>query len=103
MKAINFSKNAKLNLVLNDIYDSLLSIHDTEEESIEEIKHFQKEFKSEVDYNLYQYGNLRIWNYDIKNLYKDYKSLKNASDEKLQSIYKRQVRYVSDYILRNEK
>ena len=103
MKAINFSKNAKLNLVLNDIYDSLLSIHDTEEESIEEIKHYQKEFKSEVDYNLYQYGNLRIWNYDIKNLYKDYKSLKNASVVKLQSIYKRQVRYVSDYILRNEK
>jgi len=103
MKTINFSKNAKLNLVLNDIYDSLLSIHDTEEESIEEIKHYKNEFKNEVDYNLYQYGNLRIYHDEIRDLYKDYKSLKNANNEKLQSIYKHQIRYVSDYILRNEK
>lgn len=32
MKKISFSKNAKLNKVLNAIYVDLLSIHDTEAE-----------------------------------------------------------------------
>lgn len=98
-----FSKNAKLNKVLNEIYNELLSIHDTERESIEEIEHYKKEFPRELDYNLYQYGNLLIYNNDIVALYSEYRSLKNASVDKLVAIYKRQVRYIADYILRNNK
>ena len=103
MKAIKFSQNAKLNKVLNDIYDSLLSIHDTKSESIAEIKHYKDNFPEELDYNLYQYGNLLIWDIDIEELYRDYKSLQKSSIESIRNIYKRQVRYVANYILTNEK
>ena len=103
MKAIKFSQNAKLNKVLNDIYDSLLSIHDTKSESIAEIKHYKDNFPEELDYNLYQYGNLIIYDGDIKDLYKDYKSLHKSSVESIRNIYKRQVGYVVRYILDNNK
>src|SRR5574344_158890 len=102
METINFSKNQKLNNVLNNIYDTLLSIHYTEEESIEEIKHYKKEFPKEIDFNLYQYGNMLIYNDEIRNLYSEYKSFKNVSIEKIIEIYKRQIRYVANYIIQKQ-
>lgn len=101
MEAIKFSKNAKLNNVLINIYTDLLQMRDTESESIEEIKHYKNSFPRELDFNLYQYGNLLIYNNEIADLYKEYKSLKNASTDKLICIYKRQIRYVANYILSN--
>lgn len=101
MKSIKFSKNQKLNFVLNDIYFSLLEMCDSETESIQEIKRYKVNFPNELDYNLYQYGNLLVYNYQIQNLYSGYKSLQNVSIDKLIEIYKRQVRYVANYILSN--
>ena len=101
MKKIKFSKNAKLNNVFNSIYTDLLQIHDTESGSIQEIKHYKSNFPKKLDYNLYQYGNVLIYNHEIKELYSSYKSLKNAYIEKLIGIYKRQIRYVANYILAN--
>lgn len=96
------SKNKKLNSVLNTIYKELLEISDTKEESINELKRYKEEFKGVLDYNIYQYGNARIYYDDIRELYKDYKSLEKASIEKLENIYKRQIRYITNYILKNE-
>lgn len=101
MKAIKFSKNQKLNFVLNDIYFSLLEMCETEKESIQEIKRYKENFPNELDYNLYQYGNLLVYNDQIRNLYSDYKSLQKVSIDKLIEIYKRQIRYVANYILDN--
>lgn len=101
MKKISFSKNAKLNKVLNVIYVDLLQMRDIESESIQEIRHYKDSFPKETDFNLYQYGNLLISNNEIADLYSSYKSLKNASIDKLISIYKRQIRYVANYILSN--
>lgn len=101
MKSIKFSKNQKLNFVLNDIYFSLLEMCDSETESIQEIKRYKGDFPNELDYNLYQYGNLLVYNDQIKALYSDYKSLQNVSISKLIEIYKRQIRYVANYILDN--
>lgn len=86
-----FSSNKKLENVLSQIKEQLLSIHDTPEESIDEVKHYMREFPREPDYNLYQYGNVLMYNDEIRDLYSDYESLKNASDNKLVEIYKRQV------------
>lgn len=83
------SKNAKLNNVLNSIYDDLMEL------GIEEVKRYYNEFKYETDYNLYQYGNVLIYNDDIRELYKEYKSLKKASMDKIIEIYKRQVGYIA--------
>lgn len=101
MKSVKFSKNQKLNFVLNDIYFSLLEMCETEKESIQEIKRYKENFPNELDYNLYQYGNLLVYNDQIQNLYSDYKSLQNVSIDKLIETYKRQVRYVANYILSN--
>lgn len=98
---VKLSKNQKLNFVLNDIYFSLLSMRDTEKESIQEIKRYKDDFPKELDFNLYQHGNLLIYNDQIKSLYSQYKSLQKVSIDKLIEIYKRQVRYVANYILAN--
>lgn len=90
-----------LNAVLNRILEQLLSIHDTKEESIKEVFHYMKNFPRETDYNLYQYGNLLIADCDIRNLYKDYKSLQKVSDEKIRAIYMRQIRFVANWIKSN--
>lgn len=95
-----FSSNKKLENVLSQIKEQLLSIHDTPEESIDEVKHYMREFPRERDYNLYQYGNVLIYNDEIRDLYSDYASLKNASDDKLIEIYKRQVGAVARQLVK---
>ena len=88
-----FSKNKKLNYVLNDIYSYLMEM------GKDEIKRYMKDFSYKADYNIYQYCNRRVYNDEIKELYKDYKSLKNASIDKLINIYKRQVGYMARLII----
>lgn len=88
-----FSKNKKLNYVLNDIYSYLLEM------GKDDIKRYIKYYLNEIDYNIYQYGNMRIYNDEIVELYKDYKCLKNASIHKLIDIYKRQVGYMARLII----
>ena len=89
----NFSKNKKLNNVLNDIYNQLNEL------GINEIKRYYNDFSYENDYNLAQYGNLLIYHWQVRELYKDYKSLANTNDSKLWEIYKRQVGYVARLML----
>jgi hypothetical protein len=91
-----FSKNVKLNAVLNGIYEDL------QELGISEVKRYYKEYEYEPDYNIAEYGNLLIYYEDIRNLYKDYKSMKNWSDNKLWETYKGQVGYVTRLIMRGE-
>ena len=88
-----FSKNKKLNYILNDIYSYLMEM------GKDEIKRYMKDFSYKADYNIYQYCNMRVYNDEIKELYKDYKSLKNASIDKLINIYKRQVGYMARLII----
>ena len=88
-----FSKNKKLNYVLNDIYSYLMEM------GKDEIKRYMKDFPYKADYNIYQYCNMRVYNDEIIDLYKDYKCLKNASIDKLINIYKKQVGYVARLII----
>lgn len=59
-----FSKNVKLNKVLNHIFEELQDL------GVEEVRRYKEEFPNVVDFNLYQYGNLTIYNYDIEQIYK---------------------------------
>lgn len=92
-----YSNNRKLNGVLNDIREQLLSIHDTEEESRWEIEHYKREFPKEIDFNLAQYGNMLIYYYDVRAMYArhGYKSMDRMSDAQVWETYKRQVGYVA--------
>ena len=94
----NYSKNKKLNSVLNTIREELL-----EEMPLEEIEHYYKEFRRIPGYNIVQYGSMRIYYDDIRDLYKDYKSLQNASDYRLWDIYLGQVGYVVRSIIQENK
>lgn len=85
-----YSKNVKLNNVLNTIESQLLDL------GLEEVKHYYNEFKNESDYNIAQYGNLLVYYVDVKKMYAKcgYKSIEKMSDSKVWEIYKRQVGYV---------
>lgn len=94
---IKFSKNIKLNGVLNDILKSL------EELGLEEIKRYYDNFKGQSisDYNIAQYGNLLIYYNDVRQLYikNGYKSIKKFSDTKIWEIYKGQVGFITRFII----
>lgn len=91
-----FSKNKKLNGVLNDILKSL------QELGTDEVKRYYKEFRQYKDYNIVDYGNLLIYYDDIRELYKSngYKNIDKISDNKLWETYKRQVGYVARFMIR---
>lgn len=88
-----FSKNKKLNYVLNDIYSYLLDM------GKDDIKRYMNAFPDKTDYNIYSFGNMRVYDDEIRELYKNYKCLKNASIDKLIDIYKRQVGYMARLII----
>lgn len=105
-KNFKFSKNKKLDTTLKTILlDYYLEDSDNTEENINDLlnlfKHYYKQFKgyyyiynSYSDYNLYTYGCGRIYNNELIDLYANYKSLKNASINKLIDIYKCQTGYI---------
>lgn len=99
-----FSVNTKLNGVLNEIYNDLLEISDTEEQSRSEIKRYCKEFPRVTDCNLAQYGNVLIYYYQVRDMYAKhgYKSMERMSDNKVWHIYLQQVGYVARMIAREQ-
>lgn len=94
----NYSKNKKLNGVLNDIREQLEYL------GIEEVEHYYKSFKNEVDYNIAQYGSVLCYYSDVREMYLNngYKTLEKWSDNKIWETYKRQVGYVAREMLREK-
>lgn len=95
---IKYSKNKKLNTLLQDIETSLI-----DNLGIDEIKRYHDEFKNCSDYNIAQYGNLLIYYVDIRGLYIDSgysaNTINKMSDSKIWETYKRQVGYVVRRVL----
>lgn len=85
-----FSKNSKLNSVLNAIYEQITELNP------EDVQNYKKEFAHETDFNIVQYGNLIVYYDDIRDFYKShgYKFAETASDEKIWETYKQQVGYI---------
>ena len=95
---MKYSKNKKLNGVLNEIEEQLREL------GLDEVKHYYDEFKYETDYNIAQYGNLLIYYVDVRELYEKcgYK-IKSISDTKRWETYKRQVGYVVRKLMKGVK
>lgn len=95
---MKYSKNTKLNTVLNQIENNLLYLE------ISEIKRYMKEYTNEPDYNIAQYGNMLVYYCDVRKMYTDagYKIFEGnrISDNKMWEIYKRQVGYVARQIIK---
>ena len=92
-----YSKNKKLNTLLNAIEESLLEL------GLEEVKRYYNEFKREPDYNIAQYGNLLIYYDEVRNLYAacGYKTTQKFSNQKLWDVYKNQVGYIVRNLIHN--
>lgn len=97
-----YSINHKLNKCLNGIEDSLLSILDTEAESLQEVRRYVSEFKKEPDYNIAQYGNLICYYPEVRDFYRScgYKNTEKMSNEKLWATYLHQVGYVARQLVK---
>lgn len=97
-----WSKNSKLNAVLSEIADDLLNIGDTEEDSLEDIQRYMREFPREIDYNLAQYGNMLIYYVQVREMYKKcgYKSIDRMNDTNIWDTYRRHVGYVAREIVK---
>ena len=95
---MKYSKNTKLNTVLNQIEENLLQF------GKDEIKRYMKEYPRETDYNISQYGNMLVYYWEIRKMYINagYKTFENnkISDSKMWEIYKRQVGYVARQIMK---
>lgn len=90
---IKYSKNKKLNTLLQNIETSLI-----DDLGIEELKRYHDEFKNCSDYNIAQYGNLLIYYVDIRDLYIECgysnNTINKMSNDRIWETYKRQVGYV---------
>lgn len=88
-----FSKNKKLNTVLQSIFDDL------QELGADEIKRYKKQFSHEKDFNLAQYGNMLVYYNDIYKFYSScgYKSTDKLSTDKIWDLYLRQVGYIARF------
>ena len=86
--------------IINEMVNFINESYDNLEEMTNELVRYVKEFKFEVDYNYYQYGNMLIYNYDIREFYKNngYK-VDNYNDEKLINMYKYHTRKAINTIL----
>lgn len=95
---MKYSKNTKLNTVLNQIENDLICL------GLTEIKRYMKEFPNEPDYYIAEYGNMMIYYSQIRGMYLDagYKtfSISRISNTKMWNIYKRQVGYVARQIIK---
>ena len=95
---MKYSKNVKLNTVLNRIEDDLKWLELTE------IARYMQVYPNEPDYNIAQDGNMLIFYCNIRKMYTDagYKTFEEnrISDNKMWEIYKRQVGYVVRQIMK---
>ena len=95
---MKYSKNTKLNTVLNQIEENLNYLE------LSEIARYMKEYPNEPDYNIAQYGNMLVYYWEIRKMYINagYKTFENnkISDSKMWKIYKRQVGYVARQIIK---
>lgn len=80
--------------LLDEIKKELLEICDTETESRHELERYRKEFTRELDFNIYQYGLIRPYYHQIRQLFveTEYPSIP-ASDDALLEIFKRYIRH----------
>ena len=97
------SGSLKKQAVINDIYTDIVNkIVDCEGlgDVIDDLKRYRNEFRGERDYNYYQYGNLAISYYEIREIFRraGYK-VERYSDTAIENTYKGFVREAINNII----
>lgn len=97
---MKYSKNVKLNNVLNQIEKSLICFGKPG------IQRCMESFPDEPDYNIVHYGKTVICYWEIRKMYIDagYESFRRnrISDNKMWEIYRRQVGYVARKLMESD-
>jgi hypothetical protein len=88
--------------VLPHIEDQLLSMCDTKEESLSEIKRYMEHFPHESDFNIVQYGKLLVYYDQLREFYHDCgcKSMEDKSDDEVWETYKKNVGNVANQLIK---
>ena len=84
-----------------EVKDYIVNDYDTQEEMINELRRYKKEFNNVLDYEYYQKGNMLIGDYEIEEHFKncEYK-IENYSIDKIRNLYKYHVRLAIDELLK---
>ena len=94
------SASSKKQAVINDIYTDIMEkMEDFGGLSglLDELKRYRNEFRREMDYNYYQYGNLAISYYSIREIFrKAGYNVERYSDTAIENMYKVCVRETID-------
>lgn len=87
-----YSINRATNALMMSVEEQLMCIHDTKQESLEEIVRYVREFPLEGDYNIAQYGCVLVYYYQVRECYEEagYK-VSRIGDQSLWESYKRVV------------
>lgn len=98
---IKYSKNKKLNTLLQNIETSLKN-----NLCMDDLKLYYNTFKNYIDFNIAQYGELLIYYVDIREFYINSgysaNTINKMSDSKIWETYKRQVGYVVRKLMSEE-
>lgn len=86
---------------LEMIKEQLLSMCNTEEESLSEIKRYADHFPKEPDFNIVQYGNLLVYYDQIHDFYRDcgYEFAKDKNNDEIWEMYKKHVGLAANQLL----
>lgn len=86
---------------LEMIKEQLLSMCNTEGESLSEIKRYADHFPKEPDFNIVQYGNLLVYYNQIYDFYRDCGCgfVKDKNDDEIWEMYKKHVGLVANQLL----
>lgn len=101
VQILNTNPECVLYKVFPHIEHQLLSICDTKEESLSEIKRYIENFPHEPDFNIVQYGNLLVYYNQLREFYHSCgcKSMEDKSDDEVWETYKKHVGYVANKLL----
>lgn len=87
---------------LEMIKEQLLSMQNTEGESLSEIKRYADHFPKEPDFNIVQYGNLLVYYGQIRDFYAEcgFGQANDKNDDEIWEMYKRHVGSVASQLLK---
>lgn len=87
--------------LINELKTELLAcFSDDKNESLNEIKRYVTEFYSETDFNIYMYGNIRSYYYQIRAFFDSCKMKVSKNDDVMLNRYKYYIRQAVNEILK---
>lgn len=85
--------------VLEAMKEELLTWCDTPEESRHEMERYRKEFKTMAGYNIYAYGNIRPYYYQMRAFFEENGMKVSENNSVMQKVFEKYICLAVDQIL----